>query len=123
MLRSIEQLKGYTLHATDGDIGTVDDVYIDQAHWTVRYFVVKTGNWLTGRRVLISPIAFRDADWASKKVFVDLTREQFRRGEIVGEPTVRQRPETFDPAHPRYHRYEQYLVLAERVRTRLGLAI
>jgi hypothetical protein len=59
----------------------------------------------------------------SSGIEVDLTREQFRRGEIVGEPTVRQRPETFDPAHPRYHRYEQYLVLAERVRTRLGLAI
>src|SRR5436190_24005415 len=52
---------------------------------------------------------------------VDLTREQFRRGEVIGEPTVRQRPAELDPTHPRFFRYEQYLVLSERVRRRLGL--
>lgn len=53
---------------------------------------------------------------------VDLTRDQFKRGEVIGEPVVRPRPARFDPSHPRYHRYEQYLVLADRVRTYLGLA-
>jgi hypothetical protein len=53
---------------------------------------------------------------------VDLTREQFRRGEVIGEPTVAQRtPAIADPAHPRYHRYEAYLVLSDRVRASLGL--
>ena len=52
---------------------------------------------------------------------VDLTRDQFRRGEVIGEPTVRPRPDTFDPAHPRYHRYQQYQVLSDRVRVSLGL--
>jgi hypothetical protein len=51
---------------------------------------------------------------------LDLTREQFRNGELVGEPSVRQRPEQFEPEHPRYHRYEAYLVLAQRVRGRLA---
>ena len=53
---------------------------------------------------------------------VDLTREQFRLGQVIGEPRARNRPATFDPAHPRYHRYEQYLVLSGRVRANLGLA-
>jgi len=55
---------------------------------------------------------------------VDLTREQFRGGEVLGEPTARDRPPASvlgDPAHPRYHRYQAYLVLADRVRTQLGL--
>jgi hypothetical protein len=53
---------------------------------------------------------------------VDLTRDQFRRGEVIGEPRVAQRtPAIADPAHARYHRYEAYLVLRERVRARLGL--
>jgi hypothetical protein len=48
---------------------------------------------------------------------VDLTRDQFRRGEVIGEPVVRQRtPAIADPGHPRYHRYETYLVLSTRVR-------
>jgi hypothetical protein len=51
---------------------------------------------------------------------LDLTRDQFRNGEVIGEPRVRQRPATFAPDHPRYHRYEAYLVLAARVRERLS---
>jgi hypothetical protein len=51
---------------------------------------------------------------------LDLTRGQFRQGEVVGRPSVRHRPARFEPDHPRYHRYEAYLVLAERVRDRLA---
>jgi hypothetical protein len=55
-------------------------------------------------------------------VEVDLTREQFKRGEAIGVPTVRERIAAIsDPSHPRYHRYEKYLVLSNRVRRRLGL--
>ncbi|HUJ55671.1 MAG TPA: hypothetical protein VLW49_06755 [Gaiellaceae bacterium] len=53
-------------------------------------------------------------------VEVDLTRDQFKQGEIVGEPTVRARlAEIASPDHPRYHRYQAYLVLTERVQKRL----
>lgn len=56
-------------------------------------------------------------------VDVDLTRDQFKRGETVGEPRVGRRTAAIaDPAHPRYHRYQAYLVLSERVRERLGLS-
>jgi hypothetical protein len=51
---------------------------------------------------------------------VDLTRDQFRRGEVIGQPRMRPRPAEFAADHPRYHRYEKYLVLSQRVRTRLG---
>jgi len=51
---------------------------------------------------------------------LDLTREQFRNGEVIGEPSVRTRPERFEPEHPRYHRYQAYLVLARRVEERLS---
>jgi hypothetical protein len=53
---------------------------------------------------------------------VDLTREQFRNGEVIGEHSVRQRPVPFPTDHPRYHRYEAYLVLERRVRERLDAA-
>ena len=51
---------------------------------------------------------------------VDLTRDQFKNGEEIGEPSVRPRPAQLDPEHPRYHRYEAYLVLARRVQDRLS---
>jgi hypothetical protein len=55
---------------------------------------------------------------------IDLTRDQFRNGELLVEPRIRPRPPASvlgDPSHPRAHRYEAYLVLAARVRTRLVL--
>jgi hypothetical protein len=53
-------------------------------------------------------------------VELDLTRDQFKHGEVLGDPVARTRtPEIASPDHPRYHRYEKYLVLSERVRKRL----
>ena len=57
MLRSIEQLFGNKLGASDGEIGHAKDFYFDDQHWAVRYLVAETGNWLTSRKVLISPHA------------------------------------------------------------------
>ena len=57
----------------------------------------------------------------SSGIEIDLTRDQFRRRETLVNARARPRPATFDPSHPRYHRYEQYLVLSARVRERLGL--
>ena len=48
MQHSICSLIGYEIRATDGDLGTVDEFYFDDETWTVRYFVVETGNWLSG---------------------------------------------------------------------------
>jgi rRNA maturation protein Nop10 len=50
---------------------------------------------------------------------VDLTRDQFENGQVIGEPVARPRPATFDPQHPRHHRYEAYRVLARKVQERL----
>ena len=49
MLRSMKDLHGFTIGATDGDIGTVQEVYFDDVDYTVRYLVVDTGGWLFGR--------------------------------------------------------------------------
>ena len=50
-----QSLKGTTIAAKDGEIGSVQDLYFDDLTWTVRYLVVDTGTWLPGRQVLISP--------------------------------------------------------------------
>lgn len=76
MLRNVSTLHGYTIHATDGELGTVDQFFFDDEHWTVRYLVVNAGNWLTGRLVLISPISIKAIDWDTQKVAVNLTRQQ-----------------------------------------------
>ena len=41
--------------ASDDDIGTVDNLLIDDVRWLVRYFVVDTGHWLPGKLVQLRP--------------------------------------------------------------------
>jgi hypothetical protein len=36
----------------------VKDFYFDDKTWAIRYLVADTGNWLTGRQVLLSPYSF-----------------------------------------------------------------
>jgi len=97
MLHSVKALQGFTVHASDGDIGTIRDVYFDDASWTLRYLVVDTGGWLSGRHVLISPISFRQPDWRARAIHVDLTRRQVEDspGVDTEKPISRQQEEEF----------------------------
>jgi len=83
MLRSVNDLEGYAIHATDGLIGHVKDFFFDDEAWVVRYLVVEAGSWLTSRKVLISPIAIGDPNWTDKVLPVSITREQ-----VKGSPDV-----------------------------------
>ena len=49
MLRLFSHIKHMSLGATDGEIGTIKDAYFDDERWTLRYLVVTTGSWLSGR--------------------------------------------------------------------------
>jgi hypothetical protein len=37
------------------------DFYFDDQFWAVRFLVVRTGQWLAGRKVLLSPMAIGHA--------------------------------------------------------------
>jgi hypothetical protein len=83
MLENTKELYGKRLTAVDGDIGHVKDFYFDDAAWAVRYVVVDTGSWLTGRLVLLSPHAFATLDQGKKTLRVNLRKEQ-----IEGSPSI-----------------------------------
>lgn len=83
MLRNVRDLRGFAIHATDGLIGAVDDLYFDDEDWAIRYLVVETGGWLYGRRVLITPAALGHPDWPGKALPVTLTRAQ-----VEGSPDI-----------------------------------
>lgn len=92
MLKPASGFKGLTIAATDGDIGSVNDLYFDDLSWTIRYLVVDTGTWLPGRQVLISPLSVRRVD---DKILVDLTRNQVQKSPPVeaDKPVNRQQEE------------------------------
>jgi sporulation protein YlmC with PRC-barrel domain len=106
MLKAIENLYHCRIIASDGQVGTVRDVYFDDERWVVRYLVVETGSWLHARRVLISPYAVRFIDWQTRAIVVNLTRDQVRHspGIDTDKPVSRQQEDEFH----RYYGYPQY---------------
>jgi hypothetical protein len=78
MLWNASAINGYAIEASDGDIGTVSDFLFDDASWHVRWLVVDTGNWLSGRKVLLPPSALGRL-YAKDRVFaVKLTKQQVK---------------------------------------------
>ena len=75
MLHLARKIRGATVLATDGEIGTVLDFFFEEERWTVRYILVDTGRWFSGKRVLISPMSVV-APWSRAELRVALTKNQ-----------------------------------------------
>ena len=106
MLKSIRQLYGKRLGASDGEIGHVKDFYFDDQNWAVRYVVADTGSWLTGIQVLLSPHAFGTLHQAGGVLAVKLTRKQIENSPSIEAhvPVSRQ----YEEAHYQYYGWPYY---------------
>jgi hypothetical protein len=77
-LRSMSDIDGYHLHATDGTVGHVENFLVDDATWAISYLVVDTRNWWPGAHVLISPYAVRSIEWADHAIRMNVTCAQVK---------------------------------------------
>jgi uncharacterized protein YrrD len=77
-LRSIKAVTGYHIHASDGEIGHVEDFLVDQADWSIRYLVVDTKNWWSGKKVLISPRSVKEINWTEELVNLNVNRQKVK---------------------------------------------
>lgn len=92
MLWNTSRLTDFTIEATDGTIGTVVDALFGADDWTLRYLVVDTGAWMSGRRVLLPPSAILRFDDARGVLAVGVTQQQVRDSPQAAsdEPVSRQ---------------------------------
>lgn len=92
MLRKVNQFNGYSLQATDGELGKVKDAFFDDEKWTIRYLVVETGSWLNSRQVLISPYSVSGVNEEDSTISVRLTQEQVKNSPDIDthQPISRQ---------------------------------
>ena len=106
MLRSTKDLKGFSIGATDGDIGHVEAFYFDDVSFTIRHLVVDTGGWLGGRKVFISPRSLRDIDWDDRRIHAALTKAQVEKSPDIDtdQPVSRQK----EIEYYRYYGYPSY---------------
>ncbi len=85
-LRSGKAITGYHIHASDGDIGHVSGMLIDDRTWAVRYLIVDTSNWWIGHQMLVAPQWIKSVSWADQSVSVKLTRQAVKDAPAF-EPT------------------------------------
>jgi len=92
MLWTASSLNGYDIEATDGQVGTVGDLLFEDRGWIVRWLVVETGTWLSGRKVLLPLAALGQPDAARRHFPVALTMQQVKDSPTldVDQPVSRQ---------------------------------
>jgi sporulation protein YlmC with PRC-barrel domain len=79
MLRRLRHLENWDVRSRDGqDLGKIEDFYFDDERWTVRYVVVRAGNWFVGKSVLLSPMAVDRVEWDKGAIAFALTGDQIK---------------------------------------------
>jgi hypothetical protein len=77
-LRSVEAVTGYHIHASDGEIGHVEDFLVEDADWRIHYLVVDTRNWWPGKKILVSSRSAGEIDWTDRLVSLDVDRQTIK---------------------------------------------
>lgn len=78
-LRSCKAVIGYNVAASDGEIGHVEDMLVDDETWALRYLVVNTSNWWMGHSVRIEASCIKGMSWDAETISVDLSREAVKQ--------------------------------------------
>jgi len=79
MLKSVKECLGYTLLATDGEIGEVSDFLLDD-ELKLRYLVIDTGRWLRGKTVMLSTAWISSVDPQKQTVVMNIDKKRIEEG-------------------------------------------
>lgn len=74
-LRSCKALMRYRIEATDGGVGHIQGLLVDEETRAIGYLIVETSSWWVDHQVLIAPQWIRDINWLDTTVSVELTRQ------------------------------------------------
>ncbi len=87
-LRSTTEVSGYHIHATDGDIGHVDDFTIDDETWTMTNLIIDTHNWIGSHKVLIPVRHVTEIRLSNITVMVDISMEYVKDCTVFDENSL-----------------------------------
>jgi len=78
-LQSAQAVTGYAIETTDGAIGHVTGLMVDDKSWAIRELVVETGHWYAGKEIMIAPGKVERISYEESKVFVTLTKADIQQ--------------------------------------------
>jgi hypothetical protein len=79
-------ISGFSVEATDGSIGTVDEHTYDVG---ASYLVVDTGPWIFGKKVMLPAGVIRQVDLDDEVIYVDRTKDEIKDSPEFDESTYR----------------------------------
>ncbi len=79
-IRSVKDTIGGPIQATDGEIGHLENLIIDDDTWAIRYLSVDTRTFLPGKHVLLLPHMILRVDWAESRVFITVRKDVVKLG-------------------------------------------
>jgi sporulation protein YlmC with PRC-barrel domain len=77
-LRSMNDIVGYHIAATDGSIGHAENFIVDENNWAIQYLIIDTKNWWIGQHVLITPHTVQAVNWSGNELEVNITQAQIK---------------------------------------------
>jgi hypothetical protein len=84
---SVPDLTDFTVEATDGKIGKVDEATREAGG---SYLIVDTGPWIFGKKVMLPAGVVQRIDPDDKTVFVNLAKDQIKSAPEFDEETGRE---------------------------------
>ena len=82
-------LIGYSVEATDGGIGKVDEATNDVGS---SYIVVDTGPWIFGKKVMLPAGVIDRVDRDDEKVYVNRSKDEIKDSPTFDDTTYRDEP-------------------------------
>ena len=74
-LRSANEILTYKVRTSDGDLGRMDDLVVEDANWFIRFLVLSAGSWLNGQKLLVATRWVGSVRWADKEIVVPYSRD------------------------------------------------
>jgi hypothetical protein len=75
-LRSARYVTGFRVQATDGQLGHVIDLLVNDEDWTIPYLMTDTTHWRMGRPRLLSTGCVERIELAAPQVLTRISREE-----------------------------------------------
>lgn len=106
MIWRADRIFGWTVQCSDGEVGTVSDLYFDEEQWAVRYVVIHIEEPIEATTALVSVTAVDSLDWDGRILRLALESEKIRNSPEVDTdlPVTRE----YETALHRYYEWPVY---------------
>lgn len=106
-LYQVSDLRQMDLSAADGRVGSIEEIFVDDLDWQVRYLLVDDAEWISrSEKLLVPTLAVDEVEDQQQTIWAQLTRDQIANSPSlpVDEPVSRQ----YETEFYRYYRWPHY---------------